>query len=223
MSPRVLLVVSLVVAGAGRLAAQRALEWELAASGVGMRLNSVPGAGSATQRLTGAVFGLQGQLVFARRITFDIGYWQGQLQPSSTQTAERDVVEGYSLLGAKPFGWLSLRAGPHAWTYISDAGTQRWLLWEARASLLGEISGDVHSYLELWDVLSATVNVQQEFQKGFGGEGGLVLLLRDAPIFPERFAVRIKLGYGIERVRMGIAERSEVLDRLTLSLGIGQH
>jgi hypothetical protein len=158
-------------------------------------------------------------------VTLDWGYWQGQLDPtgsSAGQFASRDVVEGYAMLGARPFGWLSVRGGPHAWTYISNAGTQRWFLWEARARAQGEILPDVQSYVDLWRVLSADVNVPQNFQSGMGGEGGLILLVRDAPIIPERFPVRIRLSYGIERVRMGGGVRTEVMDRLGLSLGIGR-
>ena len=206
----------------GKLAAQRTWQWEVALSGVGMRLNST--SRSTTQKLSGPVFGLQGQLIYSGFVTLDWGYWQGQIDPTTTggQTASRDVVEGYAMFGGRPFGWLSLRAGPHAWTYISNAGTQRWFLWEARARAQGEVLPDVQSYIELSRVLSANVNVPQDFQSGMGGEGGLILRVRDAPLIPERFPVRIRLAYGIERVRMGGGNRTEVIDRLTLSLGIGQ-
>jgi len=208
------------VGGPRLLAAQGAWQWDVALSGVGMRVSSV--SAPTSQHLSGAVFGLQGQITFLRRITLDLGYWQGQLDPSSgaVGTASRDMVEGYAMIGARPFGWLSLRAGPHAWTYISNAGTQRWFLWEARARAQGEVVADVHSYIELWDVLSASVNVPQGFQSGFGGEGGLILRLRDAPIIPEKFPARLRLAYGIERVRMGGGIRTEIMDRLSLSLGI---
>jgi hypothetical protein len=185
-----------------------------------MRLNST--SGPTTQKLSGAVFGLQGQLIYSGFVTLDWGYWQGQIDPTGGAAASRDVVEGYAMLGARPFGWLSLRAGPHAWTYISNAGTQRWFLWEGRVRAQGEVLPDVQSYMELSRVLSANVNVPQDFQSGLGGEGGLILRVRDAPLIPERFPVRIRLAYGIERVRMGGGARTEVMDRLSLSLGIGQ-
>jgi hypothetical protein len=204
----------------GALAAQRTWQWDVALSGVGMRLNST--SGPTTQKLSGAVFGLQGQLIYSGFVTLDWGYWQGQIDPTGGAAASRDVVEGYAMLGARPFGWLSLRAGPHAWTYISNAGTQRWFLWEGRVRAQGEVLPDVQSYMELSRVLSAKVNVPQDFQSGMGGEGGLILRVRDAPLIPERFPVRIRLAYGIERVRMGGGARTEVMDRLSLSLGIGQ-
>jgi hypothetical protein len=203
----------------GGLAAQRTWQWDVALSGVGMRLNSI--SGPTTQKLSGTAFGLQGQLIYSGLVTLDWGYWQGQIDPTGGTAASRDVVEGYAMLGGRPFGWLSLRAGPHAWTYISNAGTQRWFLWEARARAQGEVLPDVQSYIELSRVLSANVNVPQDFQSGMGGEGGLILLVRDAPLIPERFPVRIRLAYGIERVRMGGGGRTEVMDRLSLSLGIG--
>jgi hypothetical protein len=202
------------------LAAQRAFWWNAQIDGLGMRLSSQ--TGPTTQKWSGAAFGFQGQAVYLGRVTFDLGYWQGKLNGNGT--ADRDVVEGYAQLGGRPLEWLSLRVGPHAWTYVSDAGTQRWFLWEARAHAQGEVFPGLQSYAELWKVFSANVNVPQGFQSGTGGEGGLSLRIRDVPVIPQRFPVRIKLAYGIERVRMNGTQaqgsRAEVLDRLSLSLGI---
>lgn len=214
--------IALYLAGAAApLAAQSPWRWEAGLSGVGMRVNST--TGPASQKLSGAVFGFQGQVLYSGFITLNLGYWQGQLTPASGSTAtiaQRDVVEGYAQLGAQPLSWLSVRAGPHAWTYISNAGRQRWFLMEARARAQGEIVPDVQSYIELWHVFSANVNVPQGFQSGAGGEGGISLRLRDVPVIPERFPVRIRAAYGIERVRMNAAGRTEVMDRLSLSIGI---
>jgi hypothetical protein len=214
----------LVGALASPLAAQHTWQWEAALSGVGMRVNST--TAPTTQKLSGAAFGFQGHILYAGLITLNVGYWQGQLTPASgqpSQAAQRDVVEGYAQLGAQPLSWLSVRAGPHAWTYISTAGRQRWFLMEGRARAKGEISPDIQSYLEVWDVFSANVNVPQGFQSGMGGEGGISLRIRDVPVIPERFPVRIRAAYGIERVRMGDGKRTEVMDRLSLSIGIESH
>lgn len=205
---------------AAPLAAQHQPWWSAEISGIGMRLNSQ--TGPSTQKWSGAAFGFQGQFLLAHRVTIDAGYWQGKL--NGVGTGDRDVVEGYAQLGARPLNWLSLRAGPHAWTYVSDAGTQRWFLWEGRAHAQGQILPAVQSYLEVWKVFSATVNVPQAFQTGMGGEGGLSLRIRDVPLIPQRLPVRIRLAYGIERVRMtgtqAQGSRAEVLDRLTLALGV---
>ena len=206
------------------LAAQRQWQWEAGLSGVGMRVHSI--SGPTVQELSGAAFGGQGQLVFANWITLDLGYWQGGLTPSAGQAASRGVVERDAQLGARPPGWVSLRFGPHAWTYVSNAGTQRWFLMEGRARVQGEVFPEIQSYLELWRVFSASVNVPQPFQTGMGGEGGISLRIRDVPLIPERFPVRIRLAYGIERVRMeggpSSTVRAEILDRLSLSIGIEQ-
>lgn len=211
----------LALAGAP-LAAQHAFWWNAQLDGVGMRLNSQ--TGPTTQKWSGAAFGFQAQALYLGRVTLNLGYWQGKLNGNST--ADRDVVEGYAQLGGQPLSWLSLRVGPHAWTYVSDAGTQRWFLWEARAHAQGQVFPGLQSYGELWKVFSANVNVPQGFQSGTGGEGGLSLLIRDVPVIPQRFPVRIKLAYGIERVRMNgtvsQGSRAEILDRLSLSLGIEQ-
>jgi len=220
MTRRLLTAGALVALAAGPLAAQRAVWWNAEISGIGMRLNSQ--TGPSTQKLSGASFGFQGQIVYLNRITIDLGYWQGKL--NGVGTGDRDVVEGFAQIGARPLSWLSLRAGPHAWTYISDAGTQRWFLWEGRAHAQGQVLPAVQSYLEVWKVFSANVNVPQAFQTGMGGEGGLSLRIRDVPLIPQRLPVRIRLAYGIERVRMlgtqAQGSRAEVLDRLTLGLGV---
>ncbi|HET7251506.1 MAG TPA: hypothetical protein VFI79_16765 [Gemmatimonadales bacterium] len=220
MTRRVLTALAAGVLGAAPLAAQRALWWNAEISGVGMRLNSQ--TGPSTQKWSGAAFGFQGQFLYLNRITLDLGYWQGTL--NGVGTGDKDVVEGFAQLGARPMNWLSLRAGPHAWTYVSDAGTQRWFLWEGRARAQGQVLPAVQSYIEVWKVFSANVNVPQAFQTGMGGEGGLSLRIRDVPLIPERLPVRIRLAYGIERVRMNGTQaqgsRAEVLDRLTLGLGV---
>jgi hypothetical protein len=221
MSRAATLAVFLAVAAP--LSAQHTWQWEASLSGVGMRVNST--TGPTTQRLSGAAFGFNGHIIYSGLITLNLGYWQGQLTPASgqTQVAARDVVEGYAQLGARPLSWLSVRVGPHAWTYTSNAGRQRWFLLEGRARAQGEILPDIQSYIELWDVLSADVNVPQGFQSGMGGEGGISLRVRDVPVIPQRFPVRIRAAYGIERVRMNAAGRTEVMDRLSLSIGIESH
>lgn len=216
-----LLVVGLMAAPTA-ISAQRQWQWEVALAGVGMRVHSQ--SGPTVQKLSGAVFGGQGQLIFANRITLDLGYYQGVLSPTAGQAADRDVVEGYAQLGARPLSWVTLRFGPHAWTYVSNAGTQRWFMMEGRARLQGEVFPEVVSYLELWRVFSANVNVPQPFQTGMGGEGGISFRIRNVPVIPEKYPVRIRIGYGIERVRMEggtpVTVRAEVMDRLSFSIGI---
>jgi hypothetical protein len=220
MTRRVLTAGALLALSAAPLTAQHKLWWNAEISGIGMRLNSQ--TGPSTQKWSGAAFGFQSQFLYLNRITIDLGYWQGKL--NGVQTGNRDVVEGFAQIGARPLDWLSLRVGPHAWTYVSDAGTQRWFLWEGRAHAQGQVLPAVQSYLEVWKVFSANVNVPQAFQTGMGGEGGFSLRIRDVPFIPERLPVRIRLAYGIERVRMNgtLAQgsRAEVLDRLTLALGV---
>ncbi len=220
MTRRVFSAGALLALAAAPLAAQHKVWWNAEISGIGMRLNSQ--TGPSTQKWSGAAFGFQSQFLYLNRITVDVGYWQGKL--NGVQTGDRDVVEGFAQIGARPLDWLSLRVGPHAWTYVSDAGTQRWFLWEGRARAQGQVLPAVQSYLEVWKVFSANVNVPQAFQTGMGGEGGLSLRIRDVPLIPERLPVRIRLAYGIERVRMNgtLAQgsRAEVLDRLTLALGV---
>ena len=154
MTRRVLAMGALLVLAAAPLAAQHVPWWNVEISGIGMRLNSQ--TGPSTQKWSGAAFGFQGQLFVLSRVTVDLGYWQGKL--NGVGTGDRDVVEGFAQIGARPTSWLSLRAGPHAWTYISDAGTQRWFLMEGRARAQGQVLPAVQSYLEVWKVFSANVD-----------------------------------------------------------------
>ena len=220
MTRRLLAAGTLVALGAMPLPAQHLPRWSAEISGIGMRLSSQ--TGPSTTKLSGASFGFQGQYVYHNFITVDLGYWQGKLNQAGI--GNRDVVEGFAQVGARPLSWLTLRAGPHAWTYISDAGTQRWFLWEGRAHAQGQILPAVQSYIELWKVFSASVNVPQAFQTGTGGEGGLSLRIRGLPLIPSKLPARLRLGYGIERVRMNGTQaqgsRAEVLDRLTLAFGV---
>ena len=126
MSRRAALLATLLAGAATPgLPAQGAWHWDVAISGVGVRLNS--SSGPSTQKLSGTVFGVQGQLIYSGFVTLDWGYWQGQIDPTgpnASQVAPRDVVEGYAMLGGRPFGWLSVRAGP-AEGRVAEAGSPR--------------------------------------------------------------------------------------------------
>ncbi len=168
--------------------------------------------GPSTQTLSGWAFGGDGSVGW-RRLSLYVGYWQGSLNPDSVGTASRDVVEGYVLLGGKILPWLELRAGPHAWAYTANAGTQRWALFEARGRAEGALIGKTLStYFELWTALGGDVNAAQSFGSGLGGQGGIVYHDRRLPLWG-------RLGYSVEQARLTGDVWKETVQRVVLGFG----
>jgi hypothetical protein len=183
--------------------------------GLGVQgLHVLTEVGPQVQRLSGTMLGGEGRLRFGP-VRIHAEYWQGTVDPDSGAATSRDVVEGQLLLGVRPWAWLTLRVGPHARAYVTPAGTQRWLMWETQIRLEPVlVPGRVHGYLDVWRVAGASVNVPEAFSDGAGGAAGMVVQLARSPLWG-------RLGYGIERIRLG-GGRSESVDRLTLTVGIGR-
>jgi hypothetical protein len=204
------LAVALLAAGPASLAAQRRLELAFALSPTIVRLRSLTPAGRET--LSG--FGLGGEAVatLRERWSLRLRYSQGRATADSTGVLDRRLAEGELFLGYRATPWLSLWVGPHARSYLSDLGNQRWIFWETRASALGTLVPDrLHSYFEGWIVASGSVKVPQAFESGQGGEAGLSLRLA-------RPDLSLRLGYRIEQARLA-AGRRETVEQLMLGVG----
>ena len=94
----------------------------------------------------------------------------------------------------------------------------RWLLWRAQLRAEPELVPDrVRSYAALWAVLAANVSVVEPFDRGRGGEVGVLTRLGggSSPLWA-------RLGYSIEQVRLGGGARQETVDRVTLTLAFGR-
>jgi hypothetical protein len=146
-----------------------------------------------------------------------VGYWQGSLSPQAgTGGASPDVVEGRVLLGVRIAGGLALQGGPFARAYVTAAGTQRWLLWRVQARVESQLVPDrAQTFVSLWQVVSADVNVVEPFDKGRGGEAGLLLRLGHSPLWA-------RLSYNIEQIRMGGGARLETVDRVAVAVALGR-
>lgn len=171
--------------------------------------------GTADNASSGAVIGGEGRVGLGR-VTVDVVYLQGTLNPDTGSAEGRDYVEGGMFLSVRTVPGVALRVGPHARAYISTTGTQRWLFWTAR--LRGEralIGSAVTGFVELWAAWKADVNVSEPFGTATGGVVGMGVRI-------PRSAFWGRLTYGIERARMGDGQRLETVEGVTLVVGFGR-
>jgi hypothetical protein len=166
-----------------------------------------------TDQLTGTVLAGQGSVDFGR-LELALGYMQGKIGPEGG-AAGQDLVEGMALLGVRPAPWLRLALGPHVRSYMLTRGTQlRWVFWELRARASGPFVGTAgRGYVELWRVLSASVNAPESFDHAQGGEAGMVVHLAHAPL-------ELRLGYRIEHAVLGGGTRLETVDAVVVGVGL---
>ena len=166
------------------------------------------------EALSGTVAGGEG-VVQLGRLELDVNYLEGRLEPDSSGPAPRDFVAGRALLGVRAMPWLALQIGPHVRSYVTGAGTQRWVFWEAHVRLDGSLVGsELRSYVDVWRVLSASVNVVESYDHGEGGEAGLALSLSRAPLWAG-------LAYAVDHSTLGGGLRLETLEQVRLTVGLG--
>lgn len=169
------------------------------------------------ERLSGVTLGIEGTVARGRWFV-DARYLEGSLSPSVGSLA-RDVVEGELLLGYQALDWLDVKLGPHIRSYLAGGDTERWVFWEARTQAewgLYTPSTErftLSSYVELWLVLTGTVNLPNPYGSGRGAEGGMLLRLDRAPVWA-RFAYRVDRG----TLQEGI--RTETLEQIVIAIGI---
>ena len=171
--------------------------------------------GTTTTSFSGAMIGGEGHAGIGR-VSVEVAYLQGTLNPDSGSAESRDYVEGDFLLSVVTLPGVTLRVGPHARAYISSGGTQRWLFWTGRVR--GErtlIAPAVSGFVEGWLAFSGDVNVSEAFDNARGAVVGLSVRLPGAPFYG-------KLSYGIERARMGGGARLETVEGLSVIVGFGR-
>jgi hypothetical protein len=176
-----------------------------------LNLNTEEATGE--QRLSG--FGLGGDATVAfGRLGLAIRYMEGSLSPSEAGR-DRDIVEGEAMLSLRATPWLRIALGPHIRSLIIPEGTERWLFWEGRIQAKASLgSPRLVSVFELWQVLSANVDVDDPYDGGRGIEGGLRWEVSSFPIW-------LGLGYRIDRSNLGDGSRTEVMEHILFSIGIG--
>jgi hypothetical protein len=168
-----------------------------------------------TDLSSGAAAGVEGALTIGGLVQVDVTYLQGTLHAPSGGAGSRDLIEGRAGLGLAPLRWLAVSLGPHVRSYVTPAGTERWVRWEARARAQGPIAlPGVTGYVEAWRVLSATIDLPGAFDRGQGGAAGITARLPHSPGWWAR------LAYGVDRV--ALTGRQETVETVLLVVGIGQ-
>lgn len=138
-------------------------------SAVAARVTTPFSSGGPT--LTGALAGGTGELNLGV-LQVAGTYFQGRV--TGTNNLAWDVVEGDAVLAVRPAAWVSLGFGPHARSYVTGAGTIRWVLWSARAGMALPLATDaVRATFDLWAALAGSVGGTTPYGSARGLTGGL--------------------------------------------------
>ncbi|HET7024849.1 MAG TPA: hypothetical protein VFI39_06585 [Gemmatimonadales bacterium] len=171
-------------------------------------------SGGQSSIVRGFVAGGEARLPIGRLIVGG-GYREGALQPVSGTSAGRDLAEGWLFLGGKPWHWLELTAGPFIRTYTVDLSTERWVLWQVRARAEAPIEGlRLTSYVEFWRAFGERAEPAIAAGRVQGGEAGVVWRALPNPIW-------LRLGYRVDDALMNGGSRSETMEGITLTVGVG--
>jgi hypothetical protein len=171
------------------------------------------GSGSTAVALQGTVLG--GTLSLSNAPLFAVlRYAQGSLTDGTTNPAT-PFVTGQIQVGAAPFSWLSVSAGPRALA-LDRSGTERWVLWEGSVRLTAPLIALLaRSYVEGRRTLAADVNLPGAGPSGSGVGVGLIIQPLASP-------VSVSLAYQVDRDEIpGGALRT--MDGLWLAVHLGTH
>ena len=219
MSPRPIVwlgaIAALMLASAGGAEAQ-SFSRHISGSVVFTQLDTevVPASGEpSTEGFSGAAVGFQGVLSLWR-LELGVRYLYGGLD-SDQGDVKLDFVEAEFLIGYRPIPWFTVKAGPHARAFESQAGTERWLFWELRARAQAAlIAPQLGSYVELWGSVVGDVN----FGPGFGGGRGLEAGLSYEPMSIPLWG---RISYRIDRGTVSGGSRSDSVQEVLIGLGFG--
>ena len=125
-------VVCVAALGAGgtTLGAQTANWLTVGASTTGIRLQNLFATGVSSD-VSGVALGASGA-IGRGRLALALGYWQGRVDADPGGTQQQDVIDGYALLVVRAQPWLGVKVGAEARSYVTPAGTERWVFWQAR-------------------------------------------------------------------------------------------
>jgi hypothetical protein len=181
---------------------------------VWLRSDTAP-AGAGAIRLRGPVLGGESRLVF-NGFSVGLGLSSGTLQAANQTSAKRDLIEGRLLVAARPLPWLEMSVGPLVRAYVTDAVTERWVFWQARARVDAPIvTSGLTSYVELWRAVSSQVNLVAGAGRVQGGEAGVAYRPPQRP-----FSLRLAYRVDDATVRGG-GDGSQMLEAITASLVVG--
>lgn len=146
-------------------------------------------------RLSGPGLAGEGRLSYGP-VALQIGYAEATLKAEDNELATRSQAEGNIMLGVRTLPWLTFWVGPHARGWTSEAGNQRWLLWEIRAEASYQVIPDrLGLSLAGWSVAQGSVDAPEPFDRGMGLQGRLDLRLGSSPLLAS-------LSYRFEQARI---------------------
>src|SRR6266576_319224 len=182
---------------------------------VWVRSDTAP-AGAGAIRLRGPVLGGEGRLVF-NGFSVGLGLSSGTLKAADQGTAKRDLIEGRLLVAARPLPWLEMSVGPFVRAYVTDAVTERWVFWQARARADAPIvTSGLTSYVELWRAVSSQVNLVAGAGRVQGGEAGVTYR-------PPKRPFSLRLAYRVDDAAVrGGGDGSQMLEAISLSVLVGE-
>ncbi len=209
----VVAVVCVLALGGEALEAQTANWLRVGASARGIRLQNRFATGASSD-VSGVALGASGAVELGR-VALTLGYWQGRLDAAPGGTQKQDVIDGYALLGLRATTWLAAKAGAEARSYVTPAGTEHWVFWQARLRAERTIvNPSVRGHVEIWRSLSTEVNTPVTVDRAQGGEVGVTMLRALGPLW-------VRMSYGIDDVRVVESARRQTLEALALSVGYG--
>ena len=212
---RRLVVAAVCVAALGgkALGAQTANWLTVGASATRIRLQNRFATGVSSD-VSGVAWGASG-CVGLGRVALALGYWQGRVDADPGGTQQQDVIDGYALLVLRAQPWLGVKVGAEARSYVTPAGTERWVFWQARLRAERTIvDPSVRGHVEVWRALSTEENAQGTVDRAQGGEVGLTLRRALGPLW-------VRMAYGIDDLRLIGTARRQTLEVLAFSVGYG--
>ncbi|HXY19076.1 MAG TPA: hypothetical protein VEH83_03695 [Gemmatimonadales bacterium] len=166
------------------------------------------------ESLAGAL--MYGQVgISVNPVAVDVSYAQGRLASSTASAAARSVVEASVMVSGRVTPWLLLKAGPHLRAYSAPGSTERWAMWELHAHADEPvITGVLAAYLEGWVAFTSSANVDPGASGARGGEAGVTMRIPGSLFWA-------RLGYAVDRSSLKGGARTEALQSVLVSIGLG--
>ena len=139
-------------------------------------------------------------------------YAQGRLTPAGG--APRDLVEARGFAGVRVFRMLSIKGGPQIRAVALPSGARRRIFWQVRTRVEAPITGIIGAYAEGWTAMAGRSNIAEHVDKAHGAEGAVTARVPGWPVWG-------KLSYRVEFAGFDQGLRSETVDGITLSIGVG--
>lgn len=172
---------------------------------------------TASETLSASEMGFEATAAF-RRLALRVRYAQANLSPSDTVVLAREAAGAELALTGQVLPWLQVGAGVRRRTYDTEPSQQRWTMWEALAAAELPIFKDVVTgSAELRGTLAASVDEPggaDPWNRGYAGEVGMRVALPRIPVW-------LRFGYRLEIQKLAGGARREVVDGLTVFVGVG--